>query len=54
MAADATRRGWRADLTAGLCVAGLLLPEGVAYAGLAGLPVAHAFAAALVGLLVYA
>jgi sulfate permease, SulP family len=54
VAADATRRGWRADLTAGLCVAGLLLPEGVAYAGLAGLPVAHAFAAALVGLLVYA
>lgn len=45
---------WRADLTAGLCVAGLLLPEGVAYAGLAGLPVAHAFAAALVGLAVYA
>lgn len=44
----------RADITAGLCVAGLLLPEGVAYAGLAGVPVAHAFAAALVGLAVYA
>lgn len=44
----------QADLTAGLCVAGLLLPEGVAYAGLARLPVAHAFIAALVGLAVYA
>ncbi len=55
MAESATPRSpWRADLTAGLCVAGLLLPEGVAYAGLAGLPVAHAFAAALVGLAVYA
>jgi len=35
-------------------VAGLLLPEGVAYAGLAGLPVAHALMACLVGLSVYA
>lgn len=35
-------------------MAGLLLPEGVAYAGLARLPVAHAFIAALVGLAVYA
>lgn len=41
-------------MAAGLCVAGLLLPEGVAYAGLAKLPVAHAFIAALVGLAVYA
>lgn len=45
---------WRADLTAGLCVAGLLLPEAVAYAGLARTPVAHALVAALVGLAVYA
>ncbi|MFG6489064.1 SulP family inorganic anion transporter [Roseateles sp. BYS78W] len=45
---------WRADLVAGLCVAGLLLPEGVAYAGLAKLPVAHALIACLVGLAVYA
>lgn len=43
-----------ADLTAGLCVAGLLLPEAVAYAGMARLPVAHALVACLVGLLVYA
>ncbi len=44
---------WR-DLTAGLCVAGLLLPEAVAYAGLARLPVVHALSAMLVGLAVYA
>lgn len=44
---------WR-DLGAGLCVAGLLLPEAVAYAGLAGLPVAHALTATLVGLSIYA
>ncbi|MEI7464935.1 MAG: SulP family inorganic anion transporter [Burkholderiales bacterium] len=44
---------WR-DLIAGLCVAGLLLPEAVAYAGLAGLPVGHALSAMLVGLAVYA
>src|SRR5450432_2897135 len=42
------------DLGAGLCVAGLLIPEAVAYAGLAHLPVAHALTAALVGLLAYA
>lgn len=47
-------RTWRADLGAGLCVAGLLLPEGVAYAGLARLPVSHALVACLVGLAVYA
>ncbi|MGS0757637.1 hypothetical protein ACVBEH_25070, partial [Roseateles sp. GG27B] len=35
---------WR-DVTAGLCVAGLLLPEAVAYAGLARLPVVHALTA---------
>jgi len=42
------------DLVAGLCVAGLVLPEAVAYAGLAHLPVTHALTAALVGLLGYA
>jgi SulP family sulfate permease len=42
------------DLGAGLCVAGLLIPEAVAYAGLAGLPVVNALTAALVGLAVYA
>ena len=45
---------WRADLVAGLCVAGLLLPEAVAYAGLAHLPVSHALIACVAGLAVYA
>lgn len=44
---------WR-DVGAGLCVAGLLLPEAVAYAGLARLPVVHALTAMLVGLAIYA
>jgi len=43
---------WR-DLGAGLCVAGLLLPEAVAYAGLAHLPVVHALTAMMVGLGIY-
>ena len=42
------------DMAAGLCVAGLLLPEAVAYSGLAHLPVAHALVASLVALLIYA
>jgi MFS superfamily sulfate permease-like transporter len=42
------------DLVAGLCVAGLLLPEAVAYAGLAHLAVGHGLTAVLVGLLLYA
>ena len=43
----------RGDVVAGLCVAGLLLPEAVAYAGLAHLPVGHGLTAALVGLALY-
>jgi MFS superfamily sulfate permease-like transporter len=42
------------DLVAGLCVAGLLLPEAVAYAGLAHLPVGHALTAVVLGLAIYA
>jgi MFS superfamily sulfate permease-like transporter len=42
------------DMVAGLCVAGLLLPEAVAYAGLAHLPVGHALTAVVIGLAVYA
>ncbi len=38
---------------AGLCVAGLLLPEAVAYAGLAHIPVIHALTGSLIGLIVY-
>ena len=41
------------DLIAGLCVAGVLLPEAVAYAGLAHLSVAHALTGTLVGLAIY-
>ena len=43
-----------ANAVAGLCVAGLLLPQAVAYAGLAHLPVQHALVATLCGLLIYA
>lgn len=42
------------DIAAGLCVAGLLIPEAVAYAGLAQLPVVHALIASMVGLAMYA
>ncbi|MCE1235654.1 MAG: STAS domain-containing protein [Hyphomicrobiales bacterium] len=42
------------DVVAGLSVAGLLLPEAVAYAGIAGLPAGRAVAAAIVAPLVYA
>ena len=45
--------GWR-DLTAGLCVAGLLIPEAVAYAGLAHLPAVNALTATMTGLVIYA
>ncbi len=45
---------WTADLLAGLSVAGVLLPEAVAYAAIAGVAPAHALVAALVGLCVYA
>ena len=41
------------DLTAGLCVAGLLIPEAVAYAGLAHLPVVNALTATMIGLAIY-
>lgn len=41
------------DLLAGLSVAGVLLPEAVAYAAIAGVPPVHALIAALCGLLVY-
>lgn len=42
------------DLLAGAAVAGIMLPEAVAYAGIAGLAPAHAIAAAVVGGLAYA
>ena len=42
------------DLIAGLCVAGLMLPEAVAYAGIAGLPPQRAIFGAIAGCLAYA
>jgi MFS superfamily sulfate permease-like transporter len=42
------------DVIAGLSVAGLLLPEAIAYASIAGLPPQHGVFAAIAGLLVYA
>jgi SulP family sulfate permease len=50
--AERRRPRWQ-DMVAGLCVAGLLIPEAVAYAGLAGLPVVHALTALVVGLAIY-
>ncbi|MDK4706193.1 SulP family inorganic anion transporter [Rhizobium sp. CNPSo 4062] len=44
----------RADLVAGISVAGLMLPEAVAYAGIAGLPPHRAILAGIAGCLVYA
>uniref|UniRef100_UPI0035CC4AA1 SulP family inorganic anion transporter n=1 Tax=uncultured Sphingomonas sp. TaxID=158754 RepID=UPI0035CC4AA1 len=44
----------RTDIIAGICVAGLLLPEAVAYAGIAGLPPQRAIFAAIAGCLGYA
>ncbi|MFO1117383.1 MAG: SulP family inorganic anion transporter [Beijerinckiaceae bacterium] len=46
--------GTRFDLVAGLSIAGLLLPEAIAYASIAGLPPQHALFAAIAGLVVYA
>jgi MFS superfamily sulfate permease-like transporter len=44
----------RGDLIAGLSVAGLMLPEAIAYAGIAGLPPQRAIFAAIAGCLAYA
>ncbi len=51
MVIDRIRRG---DVIAGMSVAGLLLPEAVAYAGIAGLPASRAITAAIAGCLAYA
>jgi high affinity sulfate transporter 1 len=49
------QRAWlRPDIIAGLTVVALLIPEGMAYAELAGMPPEAAFLAAPVGLLLYA
>ena len=46
-------RGWFADVLAGISVAGVLLPEAVAYAAIAGVEPMHALLATLIGLTVY-
>ena len=44
----------RFDLIAGLSVAGVLLPESVAYSSIAGVAPQHGLFAAVVGLVAYA
>lgn len=51
--AGAPARAIGADGVAGLSVAGLMLPEAVAYAGIAGLPPSRAILAGIAGCLVY-
>jgi MFS superfamily sulfate permease-like transporter len=52
-ASTAPRRPGIADAVAGLSIAGLLLPEAVAYSGIAGLPPQAGVTALFAGLLVY-
>lgn len=51
---DYKSKWFRADLIAGLTIMALLVPEGMAYAELAGVPPQAAFYAAPIGLLAYA
>nr|WP_254696200.1 SulP family inorganic anion transporter [Lysobacter enzymogenes] len=51
--ASAATGGRRADIVAGLAIAGLLLPEAVAYSSLAGLPAQTGVFALFAGLLCY-
>ncbi len=51
---DYQRAWWRTDVIAGLTIVALLIPEGMAYAELAGVPPQAAFYAAPIGLLMYA
>ena len=44
----------RVDVVAGIAVAGLLIPEGMAYAGIAGVPPQVGLHAAMLGMFVYA
>jgi len=47
-------RTTRTDIFAGIAIAGLLIPEGMAYAGIAGVPPQTGLYSALVGMFVYA
>ena len=54
LAATAGRRLQAADVVAGLSIAGLLLPEAVAYAGIGNVPPQMAVMALFAGLVCYA
>jgi len=51
---DCSPQTVRTDIIAGIALAGLLVPEGMAYAGIAGVPPQMGLYAALVGMFVYA
>jgi SulP family sulfate permease len=51
---DCTPKTVRADIIAGIALAGLLVPEGMAYAGIAGVPPQMGLYAAIAGMFVYA
>jgi len=51
---DCTKQTIRADMVAGIALAGLLVPEGMAYAGIAGVPPQMGLYAAFAGMFVYA
>jgi sulfate permease, SulP family len=51
---DCTPKTIRADVIAGIALAGLLVPEGMAYAGIAGVPPQMGLYAAIAGMFVYA
>src|SRR5262250_3985896 len=51
---DCTSKILRADVVAGIAAAGLLIPEGMAYAGIAGVPPQMGLYAAMLGMFVYA
>lgn len=52
--APGARRDRLRSAIAGLSVAGLLIPEAIAYAGIAGLPPQHALVSTVIGLIAYA
>jgi sulfate permease, SulP family len=51
---DSTPQTIRVDVLAGIALAGLLVPEGMAYAGIAGVPPQMGLYSAMAGMLVYA
>ncbi len=51
---DCTTKTIRADVIAGIALAGLLVPEGMAYAGIAGVPPQMGLYAAMAGMFAYA